>query len=310
MTGENNFNNNWLKYKDLFLNHILIDKGYSINTYESYSRDLESFINFALGKHIQSPTELKKEHIIDYIFLLVSLHLSTRSIARMISSIRSFCKFLVMEGAINEDPAYEVDLPRQTKRLPDVLSVEETKALVEAPDISSLAGIRDRAILEFMYSTGSRVSETISVSLNDIFFESGFVRILGKGNKERFVPMGSTSQYWVERYLREVRPKIERAGSGNYLFLNMKQGKKLTRMGLWKIIRRWGAKVGLGERVHPHILRHSFATHLVENGADLRIVQEMLGHADISTTQIYTKITSPYIREIYTKYHPRAKIIE
>jgi len=296
----------WLKFKQLFLDHLLLEQGYSTNTFEAYSRDIEEFINYCHGQGIYHPESVRVDLLFNFVKFLLSLNLTTRTVMRKVSALRSFFKFLVREGILDNDPAYGLELPHPARTLPDVLSESEAKLLVEAPDISSITGLRDRALLEFMYSTGARVSETINLTLNDIFFETGFVRLYGKGNKERLVPIGDQAAYWLRRYIQDSRAKLLKKASGNYLFLNAKTGAKLTRMGVWKIIRGWAEKVGIGARVHPHILRHSFATHMIEHGADLRSVQEMLGHSDISTTQIYTNISGAHIREIYRRYHPRA----
>ena len=290
--------------EQMFKNYLVSELTSSPNTVDAYSRDVHRFNTFLEGKGINSPDEVTPGIASGYIRYLLQLGLSPRSVARNISSLRTFWSFLIINNYAQKDPFEGLELPKTAKNLPDVLSVEEVERMLEAVRIDSPLGLRDRALLEFMYATGGRVSEVINVKISDLHADVGFVRFIGKGDKERIVPIAESAIYWVQRYLRDGRPALAKPSSGGYIFLN-NRGGKLSRMGIWKIVRRWTEHAGIKKPVHPHTLRHSFATHLLEGGADIRAVQQMLGHESIATTQIYTNVSKEWIYEIYHKYHPR-----
>ncbi|HDG68051.1 MAG TPA: site-specific tyrosine recombinase XerD [candidate division Zixibacteria bacterium] len=290
--------------EQMFKNYLVSELTSSPNTVDAYSRDVHRFNTFLEGKGINSPDEVTPGIASGYIRYLLQLGLSPRSVARNISSLRTFWSFLITNNYAQKDPFEGLELPKTAKNLPDVLSVEEVERMLEAVRIDSPLGLRDRALLEFMYATGARVSEVINVKISDLHTDVGFVRFIGKGDKERLVPIAESAIYWVQRYLRDGRPALAKPSSGGYIFLN-NRGGKLSRMGIWKIVRRWTEHAGIKKPVHPHTLRHSFATHLLEGGADIRAVQQMLGHESIATTQIYTNVSKEWIYEIYHKYHPR-----
>ncbi|MBW1732268.1 MAG: site-specific tyrosine recombinase XerD, partial [Deltaproteobacteria bacterium] len=251
------------------------------------------------------PTDISSEDVLKYV-MAISRYMAPRSVARNLSAIKSFFRFLASEGEISVNPARLVDSPRIPRTLPDTMTVAEVERLLENVAPTSPLGLRDRAMLELMYGTGVRVSELVSLKLLDIYLEAGFVRVFGKGSKERLVPFGGKAEKALRDYLREGRPKIfsQKRTDSPYLFLNAR-GRPLTRQGFWKILKRYAAKAGLSRRITPHSLRHSFASHLLEGGADLRSVQAMLGHADISTTQIYTHVTRERLRQVHEACHPR-----
>jgi integrase/recombinase XerD len=275
------------KLLEQFLNHLSIEAGLSSNTIESYRRDLERYVKFLGERKVDSLNQITEEHITGLIVLLSRLGLGANSISRNLSSIRSFHKFLVREGYSDSDPAGALDSPKLWRKLPTVLSVDEMEILLKLPKESDPLTRRDKAILEFLYATGVRISELISVKRKDLLPEVELVRVKGKGQKERIIPIGSKALQAVKKYLKKARPKLAKEHSQDFLFLNHR-GKSFSRMGLWKILRKYVNQAGIKKKVSPHTIRHSFATHLLEGGADLRAVQEMLGHADISTTQIYT----------------------
>lgn len=288
----------------LFKSYMVTELSFPHNTVDAYSRDISRFMDFIASKGISKISDVSKGLVGSYIRFLSEIGLAPSSIARNISSLGTFWSFLLQNQYANNDPLEGNDLPKRVKRIPEVLTIEEIRNILNAIDISSACGLRDRALWEFMYATGARASETINIRIADIYKSEEFVRIMGKGSKERLVPIASESLYWVDRYIRDGRITLAKPASGGYVFLN-NRGGKLSRMGLWKIIRKWTEKSGINKPVHPHTLRHSFATHLVEGGADLVSVQAMLGHEDISTTQIYTHISQEYITEVYHRYHPR-----
>jgi integrase/recombinase XerD len=288
------------RYLDEFINYISIEKGLSGNTIESYSRDLIKYISY-LEKNGLKDT---REDIISFIKKLKEDGLSIKSITRNLIAIRNFYKFLLMEGHREDDPSSNIDIPRVSLKLPSVLTIGEVDRLLNQPDLNTPLGLRDKAMLEILYATGMRVSELISLSINDVSVEIGYVVVLGKGSKERIIPIGEEAIYFLKEYMMRGRPKLEKRGS-KYIFLN-RSGNRLTRQGFWKIIKKYALDAHIMKNITPHILRHSFATHLLERGANLRSIQIMLGHSDISTTQIYTHITGKRLREIYNKFHPRA----
>jgi len=287
---------------DQFINYLRLERGLADNTIQAYSRDLSSFARF-LEEQGLSPLTVSRDQIIEYLSSL-KRSLSARSIARSISATRMFFRFVASEGHIRENPARLLETPRLSRKLPDVLSTDEVERLLARPDPSTPRGIRDRAMLELLYATGLRVSELISLTVLNVNLESGYIRTLGKGAKERLVPMGGKAIEAVRDYLLEGRPQMVRGANLPTLFLNSR-GRPLTRQGFWKIIKQYGRTAGIKKEITPHTIRHSFASHLLEGGADLRAVQIMLGHEDISTTQIYTHVTRDKLRELHEKYHPR-----
>jgi integrase/recombinase XerD len=288
-----------------FIDYITIERGLSDNTKFSYEHDLLRFGEYLTNQNINKFSNVKIQQISDFLILLSELGLNATSRARYLSAIRGMFKYLYAKGEVESDVSELVDLPKLRKKLPDTLSVEDIEKILEAVDISQKAGIRDRAILETLYGCGLRVSELIGLKQRDIIYESEIIRVFGKGSKERFVPIGRTAIKWIEEYRVKVRPHFNKKSVGiDVLFLNQRGGS-FSRMGIWKIVERYSSLAGIELNVHPHIFRHSFATHLLEGGADLRAVQEMLGHADISTTQIYTHLDRDYIKEVHKSFHPR-----
>lgn len=297
-----------MDYRKLFINYLRTEKSLSENTIESYTFDLERFMEF-IGSRSIDLGDVDQPVIQDFIKHLKkgdeeNKPFSAKSTARMLSTLRSYYKFLDSEDLISSNPMENIESPKQKRELPEVLSVAEIDEILSKPDTTDKLGLRDRAILEVMYASGLRVSETINLRIPDIIFDEEFIRVFGKGSKERIVPIGSSALSWVTTYIEEGRSKVKNENSENYLFLNFR-GKKLSRMGLWDIVRKYSSMAGIKKEVHPHTLRHSFATHLLEGGADIRIIQEMLGHSDISTTQIYTHIDKEYLIEVHKTFHPR-----
>ncbi|MDP4116455.1 MAG: site-specific tyrosine recombinase, partial [Bacteroidota bacterium] len=244
-------------------------------------------------------------HLKNFFFLLSDLGLSSKSIARYFSSLKGFFKYLSSNNYIQNNPTAKLEHPKITRKLPSVLSIEEVNKILELPDIETKLGLRDKALLETAYACGTRVSELINIKISDLYLQEEIVRVFGKGSKERVIPIGSSAQFWIKEYLTKSRILLEkRLTSGNYLFLNFR-GSKLSRMGVWKLFKYYATAAEITTDVHPHTFRHSFATHLLEGGADLRAVQEMLGHVDISTTQIYTHIDIDFVKEEHRQYHPR-----
>ncbi len=287
---------------DQFINHLRVERGLADNTIQSYSRDLIRFLQF-LEERKRSPLHVTQDDIIAYMGRLKK-GLSARSCARNLSAVKTFFRFLVSDGRIESSPARLLGAPKVPQRLPDVLSRDEVDLLLSKPDVSHHLGQRDKAMLELLYATGLRVSELVGLKMSNINLEAGYVRMVGKGSKERMVPMGTKALEFLRGYLSEGRVKLLRYRNSSYLFLNSR-GEPISRQGFWKIIKKHGRMAGIKKEINPHKLRHSFASHLLEGGADLRSVQVMLGHADISTTQIYTHITRERLKEIHEKYHPR-----
>lgn len=290
---------------DEYLRFIQLEKGLSENTIAAYRRDLNHYLNYLQTRKITHLDFIDRQTLQQWFGMLHDEGRSTKSIARFTSTIRSFHQFALREKFSSNDPTVLIETPKYERKLPDVLSVEEIDVLLCTPDISKNNGYRDRTMLELLYATGMRVSELISIEVEDINLMMGFVKVFGKGNKERIVPLGETVIDFLRNYMETVRPQLLKKHVTHTLFLNM-HGKPLTRQGIWKMIKLTGQKAGIQKRLTPHTLRHSFATHLLENGADLRAVQEMLGHSDISTTQLYTHVSKTQIRKMYQEYHPRA----
>ena len=288
-----------------FRDFLTLEQGVSPLTDEAYGRDVARFAIYAKIKGAASPVDVVARTLREYIYHLKDLGLAPSSIRRNVSAVRTYFKFLVGEGHVVRDPSDRLETPKRWRTLPDVLTVDEASRLLAAPTLDEPLAFRDRAMLELAYGAGLRVSEWITLAVRDVLFDDALVRVFGKGNKERLVPIGRSAIGAVAIYLRELRPKLEKGSGKGILFLNAR-GKPLTRMWAWKILQRHVQTAGLTKRVTPHTLRHSFATHLLENGADLRAVQEMLGHVDISTTQIYTHVDREYLRTVHKQYHPRA----
>lgn len=288
-----------------YLGLLKLEKNLSENTLNAYSNDLNAFRRFIEEKGINDPSEILPVHIRNFFKLLSDLGLSVRSAARYYSSVKGFFGYLIKSEYIIKNPVDRVEPPKLEKNLPDVLSVEDIDKILAVPDTTAELGLRDKAVLEVLYACGIRVSELINLKISDLFFSDELIRVFGKGSKERLVPIGSSAVQWTTRYLKEGRPLLEKKlKSMNYVFLNAR-GSRISRMGIWKIVHFSTIAAGIEKDVHPHTFRHSFATHLLEGGADLRAVQEMLGHADISTTQIYTHLDKDYIKQVHRDYHPR-----
>ncbi len=296
----------WRKSLTYFLTSIEVEKGYSKNTVSSYSIDLIRYIKFLEESGIEHPDRVSEDIVRRYIAELQNIGLNPSSISRNISSIRTFHKFLWNVAYTKNYPVDDIEGPMIKRSLPEVLTIDEVFLLLEQPDVNTAIGIRDKAMLEFMYATGVRVSELINLKQSDLFVDKEVVRVFGKGSKQRLIPIGETAIRWIKEYQLKVRPKFVKIISGDILFLS-RLGKRFTRMAVWKIVRKYALMAGIKKEIHPHTLRHSFATHLLENGADLRAVQEMLGHVDISTTQIYVHAKNiENLKEVYFLYHPRS----
>lgn len=287
---------------DQFISQLRVERGLATNTILAYSHDLMGFFDFLKRRGI-SAVQVNQDDLLSFI-AEKRTQLSPRSLTRNLVSIRMFYRFLVAEGKIDSNPARLMGIPKMYRHLPDILSRDEVEALLLQPDTLTVLGKRDKAILELLYATGLRVTELVSLKMTNINLEIGCVRTIGKGSKERIVPMGTKAIDSLKEYLTESRPSFLKTGEFSYLFLNSR-GKPMTRQGLWKIIKNYALKAGITRTVTPHTVRHSFATHLLEGGADLRSVQIMLGHSDISTTQIYTHIARERLKEIHERYHPR-----
>ena len=292
-------------YLERFDDFLALEQGSSPNTIEAYRRDVDRLVDYATVKGALSPVDVTSRILRDFVYHLKDIGLSPSSIRRNISAIRTYFRFLLAEGATARDPSERLETPKRWRTLPEVLTVEEVTRLLGAPTIDDPLVFRDRAMLELAYGAGLRVSEWITIGVRDVLFEDKLLRVFGKGSKERLVPIGRTAIGAVATYMRELRPTLEKGGGKGALFLNAR-GVPLTRMGAWKILRRHVERAEIQKHVSPHTLRHSFATHLLEGGADLRAVQEMLGHADISTTQIYTHVDREYLRQVHRQFHPRA----
>ena len=288
-----------------FLDYVMLERGLSDNTARAYQRDLCRYLGLLTDGGIQTPDAISQANVSALLNVLAELGLEASSVARNLTAVRMFHRFLLAEGMARRDPTEHLRPPRLGRKLPAVLNVYEIERLMLAPDVETPLGLRDRALLEMLYGAGLRVSELIGLAQMDLLFDVEVIRVMGKGNRERVVPIGSEGIEWVTAYLDDVRPELVKPHTEQEVFLNFR-GARFSRMGVWKLLRQYATLAGLEKKVSPHTLRHSFATHLLEGGADLRAVQEMLGHANISTTQIYTHVDREYLKEVHRMFHPRA----
>jgi integrase/recombinase XerD len=288
-----------------YFDFLRLEKGVTSHTLHSYQFDLAKYRAFLLKHNIMTPILITQEDVGDFLRDLARRSLSPRSVARILSAVRGFHRFLIGEGIHPDDPTEDIGAPKRPRVLPEVLSVAEIESIFKQPDTAQRLGIRDRAILETLYATGIRVSELTDLKQSNLLFDDDLILVFGKGRKERLVPIGRSAVEWVKRYRKETRIHLAKAGkSHDVLFLNFRGGK-LSRAAIRNLVAKYAEAAGIKKEVHPHTFRHSFATHLLEGGADLRAVQEMLGHADISTTQIYTHIDREYLKEVHRTFHPR-----
>ncbi len=295
------------EHLDSFLIYLTMNRGLSKNTVESYSRDITSLAVFLEKKDVKKPAEITEIHISDFVGYLSRKGLSPRSISRNLVSARQFFMYLLAEQIIAEDPMRNTVLPKPAKPLPHTLSLDQVEQLLKEPEKNDSAlSIRDNAMLEVLYATGLRVSELIQLEINRVNLDHGYVITMGKGNKERIVPMGDSAIKKTRRYLADSRPELLRGKSSIYLFVTRKMASRMSRQRFWRIIKDYALSAGISSHITPHVLRHSFASHLLERGADLRVIQAMLGHSDISTTQIYTYVERERLKRIHEKAHPRA----
>lgn len=290
-----------------YIIYLKIERGLSANTVTSYKRDIEKYLTFLMEKKITQLDEVSRFEVLDFLQILRQSGAADNSIIRMVSSLRKFHQYLKRESIVSDDPMQLIDTPKKASTLPKAISPQAVEQLLEAPDTTTPLGVRDRTILELMYATGLRISELVNLKLSDMHLTMGFIQTMGKGEKERIIPLGEIASQWLDHYLEGARVYLQdqSAETSEYVFLNSR-GKGLSRQGVWKKVKQLALEAGIDQNVTPHTLRHSFATHLLENGADLRMVQELLGHADISTTQIYTHITKTRLKQVYSDYHPRA----
>ena len=287
-----------------FRDYLSLEAGHSPLTVESYLRDLTRMARFAELKNVRAPGQVTRAFLRDFIYALKDLGLEPATIRRQVSAIHTYYRFLLGEGAVEDDPSDRLETPRRTRTLPDVLSLKEVEAMLASPKTDEPLAWRDRALLELAYGAGLRASELSSLSVSDLIMSDGLVRVIGKGSKERLVPIGRQVIGAVSVYLNSIRPKLDRGKTEGRLLLNAR-GQPLSRVGIWGVVKQHAKRAEIKKRVTPHTLRHTFATHLLEGGADLRAVQEMLGHADLSTTQIYTHVDREYLRKVHRQFHPR-----
>ncbi|ALC81485.1 MULTISPECIES: site-specific tyrosine recombinase XerD [Bacillus] len=289
-----------------FIHFMTVERGLSENTIVSYERDLKGYMLFLKEtEQVDNIEKIERIHIIHYLKYLKEAGKSSKTAARHLASIRSFHQFLLREGASKKDPSVHIESQKTERMLPKVLSLSETERLLDTPKPVNPFGYRDKAMLELLYATGIRVSEMIDLKMDDVHLKMGFIRCFGKGRKERIVPIGKQASDALDQYLTKARGKLLKRKTSDFLFLNH-HGNPISRQGFWKNLKKIAVEAGILTKLTPHTLRHSFATHLLENGADLRAVQEMLGHADISTTQIYTHVTKTRLKDVYKQFHPRA----
>lgn len=287
-----------------FIDYLQIERQVAKNTVEAYQHDLLRYIQFLKQGGIETPGIITHKDVYAFLEMLHDLTLSSSSVSRNLSAVRAFHHFLIGENQTADDPTENIVVPKPWMKLPEVLGMEEIERLLEAPDTGTETGLRDRAMFEFAYATGVRVSELVAIKISDIYWQDEFVRVFGKGGKERLVPVGETALSWAKTYMQGPRVRLAAMGlGGELLFLN-RFGKKLSRQSVWKSLKKNALQANIVKFVSPHTIRHSFATHLIEGGADLRAVQEMLGHADITTTQIYTHLDREYLKNVHHKFHP------
>lgn len=289
---------------DQFLHYLVVEKGLSKNTIEAYSHGLNRFLNHLRKKGIQEIREVAKFDVRGFLLVLKKKNLSAKTIVRNLVAIRTFFRFLIQEGILGANPIENLESPKVAKTLPEILTLKEIEQLLEQPNLKTPLGVRDRAMLEILYATGMRVSELTHLPIHQVNLEGGYVLLYGKGSKERVVPLGSEAMKWITLYLEESRGVLAKGKESPFLFIN-RSGKGMSRQRFWKNLKDYARRAGLRKRISPHLLRHSFASHLLERGADLRSVQMMLGHVDISTTQIYTHVTGERLKKIHQRYHPR-----
>ena len=289
---------------DQFLHYLIVEKGLSKNTIEAYSHGLNRFLLHLRAKGVQEIRDVDKLHLRAYLLALRRKNLNAKSIVRNLVAMRTFFRFLVQEGVLESNPVEELESPKMARTLPEILTLKEIEQILEQPDLQTPLGTRDRAMLETLYATGMRVSELTQLPIQQVNLEGGYVLLYGKGSKERIVPLGSEAMKWVTVYLKTARGTLSKGKESPSLFIN-RLGKGMSRQNFWKNLKDYGRRAGLRKRITPHLLRHSFASHLLERGADLRSVQMMLGHADISTTQIYTHVTGERLKKVHKQYHPR-----
>jgi len=294
----------WMNLLNLYVDHLRVERGLSENTISSYANDIEGYIAFLKRDGVVGPLHVSPEVPGRYISGLHWQGLKPASISRKMSALKSFHGFLLRDGHSASDPSAPLETPRLLKKLPKAIPIHEVERLLESAVPEDEFSLRDRAILELMYATGLRSSEVISLRISDLNLEERFLRCLGKGRKERTVPIGEVAARFMERYLREARRKLLKGGRSDIVFVSGRR-RRLSRMTLWNIVRKYAARAGLSEHVSPHTLRHSFATHLLQGGADLRVVQELLGHSSIATTQVYTALDKDYLKDVHRRFHPR-----
>jgi len=287
-----------------FISYLSVERGLADNTLLAYRRDLNKYTLILGKKGIHAPQQIKRDNLTEYIYSLKKEGLSTNSICRSLAAIKMFHRFLLRENLAREDPSHLVETPKKWKTVPDVLSQGEIEAIIKASEAKGWQPVRDKAILELFYASGMRVSELVQLKLENVNLEIGYVRCVGKGRKERIIPIGKKAKEAIQRYVHEVRSLLGKKSMSSHLFLS-RLGKPLSRQSVWKLIKLYARKAKIKKTIKPHTLRHSFATHLLEHGADLRSVQEMLGHSDISTTQIYTHVDRERLRTIHKQFHPR-----
>lgn len=289
-----------------FVSYLSVEKGVSPNTLEAYKRDVSRLLLYLKEKGYKDPFSVDPGDLSRYIQSLAECGLESSSLSRNISAIKTFYKFMLGEYAKSKDPTIHLQAPKRGQPLPSVLTHQEMAMLLDAPELRKAGGYRDKAMLELMYASGLRVSEVTELKEGQLLLEQGLIRIFGKGSKERVVPVGQNAVHWLNEYFSKERPQLSKGKSQGIVFLN-RHGRKLSRMGVWKILRGYVTRAGVFTHVSPHTFRHTFATHLLEGGADLRAVQEMLGHSDISTTEIYTHVDREYLKEVHRTFHPRNK---
>lgn len=293
------------KYLQEFSDYMTVERGLSKRTRESYLTDLSHFWEYCSERGLTIPKDIDCVEVSRYVLHLQAENLTPATVSRAQSSLRQFFRFLLHEKVTDHDPTVHLRSPKQSKHLPSFLTQEEIQNLLTAPDVSSPRGMRDRTMIEVLYATGLRISELLSLKIEDVDLRLGFLRTRGKGNKERIIPMHSQAATMLKDYIEQTRPVFDKNIGGTHVFLNP-SGRRLSRMGFWKILRKWGLKAGITKQFSPHTLRHSFATHLLQGGADLRSIQELLGHSDISTTQTYTHVEQNRLREVHRRHHPRS----